>query len=136
MDESMMNVWIEQVLSLWKDTLPPKVVPLLILDSFCVHMMGGIVTKIQLLGIEVQCIPGGCTYLCQPINISVNKPIKIKVMEQWEDWVDMEGVQKCNKMKTPSHEDIANGLEKRTGCPIWKCARMHGEKGLRMETII
>ena len=39
MDESMMNVWIEHVLSLWKDTLPPNVNPPLILDSFCVHMM-------------------------------------------------------------------------------------------------
>ena len=108
MDESMMNVWIEQVLSPWKDTLPPNVVPLLILDSFCVHMMGGIVTKIQSLGIEVQHIPGGCTYLCQPIDIGVNKPIKIKVAEQWEDWVDTEGVKRGKEMKTPLREDIAN----------------------------
>ena len=92
MDESMMAVWIEQVLSPWKDTLPPNAVPLLILDSFHVHMMGRIVTKIQSLGIEVQHIPGGCTYLCQSIDVGVNKPIKNKVAEQWEDWVDMEGV--------------------------------------------
>ena len=103
-----MDIWIEQVLSPWKDTLPPNVVPLLILDSFCVHMMGGIVTKIQSLGIEVQHIPGGCTYLCQPIDIGVNKPIKIKVAEQWEDWVDTEGVRQGKEMKTPLREDIAN----------------------------
>jgi hypothetical protein len=108
MDESMMAVWIEQVLSPWKDTLPPNAVPLLILDSFRVHMMGRIVTKIQSLGIEVQHIPGGCTYLCQPIDVGVNKPIKNKVAEQWEDWVDMEGVQQGKEMKTPSREVIAN----------------------------
>ncbi len=71
-------------------------------------MMGSTVTKIQLLGIEVQHIPGGCTYLCQPIDIGVNKPIKIKVAEQWEDWVDTEGVKRGKEMKTPLHEDIAN----------------------------
>ncbi len=74
--------------------------------------MGGTVTKIQLLGIEVQHIPGGCTYLCQPVDISINKPIKIKVAEQWEDWVDMEGVQKGKKMNTPSCENIANWVGK------------------------
>ncbi len=38
--------------------------------------MGHTVTKIQSLGIEVQHIPGSCTYLCQPINNVVNKSIK------------------------------------------------------------
>ena len=103
-----MDVWIQNVLSEWKETLPPNAVPLLILDSFRVHMMGSIVNKIQSLGIEVQHIPGGCTYLCQPIDVGVNKPIKNKVAEQWEDWVDTEGVQKGEEMKTPSRELIAN----------------------------
>ena len=45
MDVSMMNLCIEQCLSPWKDMLPPQTVPLLILDSFRVHMMGSTVTK-------------------------------------------------------------------------------------------
>ena len=40
MDRFMMMVWIEKCLSPWKDTLPPDVIPLLTLNSFCVHMMG------------------------------------------------------------------------------------------------
>jgi hypothetical protein len=39
-------------------------------------MMGSIVNRIQALGIEVQHIPGGCTYLYQPVDVGVNKPIK------------------------------------------------------------
>ena len=46
--------------------------------------------------------------MCQPIDIGINKPIEIKVAEQWEDWVDTEGVKRGKEMKTPSHEDIAN----------------------------
>ena len=87
-----MLLWINQCLSPWKDTLPPHTVPLLILDSFHVHMMGLIVAKIQLLISEVQHIPGGCTYLCQPIDVAVNKPIKNAVAEHWEDWADTEGI--------------------------------------------
>ena len=50
--------WIEKCLLPWRDTLPPEAMPLLILDLFCVHMMGQMVEKIQRLGIEVQYIPG------------------------------------------------------------------------------
>ncbi|KAL7487871.1 hypothetical protein ACHAW6_013450 [Cyclotella cf. meneghiniana] len=85
MDESMMMKWIDKSLKPWKNTLPPTVVPLLILDSFCVHMMGPIVQTIHRLGIEVQYIPGGCTYLCQPINVGVNRPLKKAVKNLWED---------------------------------------------------
>ena len=31
---------------------------------------------IQALGIEVQHIPDGCTYLCQSVDVGVNKPIE------------------------------------------------------------
>ena len=107
MDESMMRLWIAKCLSPWKNTLPQNCVPLLILDSFRVHMMGPIVAEIQGLGIEVQYIPGGCTYLCQPIDVGVNRPIKHAMAEQWEDWIDSEGVQNGNVMATPPRELIA-----------------------------
>ena len=107
MDESMMRLWMEKCLLPWKNTLPQNCVPLLILDSFRVHMMGPIVTEIQGLGIEVQYIPGGCTYLCQPIDVGVNRPIKHAMAEQWEDWIDSEGVQNGNVMATPPRELIA-----------------------------
>ncbi len=71
-----MWLWLEKCLVPWKNTLPDDVTPLLILDSFRVDMMAPIVEKIQGLGIEVQHIPGGCTYLCQSIDVGVNRPLK------------------------------------------------------------
>ena len=47
-------------------------------------MMGSIVNRIQSLGIEVQHIPGGCTWLCQPVDVGINRPIKKEMTEQWE----------------------------------------------------
>ena len=76
MDKAMMMKWIDVCLKLWKNTLPPMVVPLLVLDSFRIHMMGPVVETIQRLGIEVQYIPGECTYLCQPIDVGVNRSLK------------------------------------------------------------
>jgi hypothetical protein len=43
MDEEMMNRWIDQVLVPWKMTKPPVVVPILVLDTYHIHMMGMIV---------------------------------------------------------------------------------------------
>ena len=46
MDEPLMMKWIEVCLTLWKNARPPTVAPLLILDSFCIHMMGPVVETI------------------------------------------------------------------------------------------
>ena len=87
MDEMMMHIWIDKVLIPRKQSKDPNVVPLSVLDSYRVHMMGTIVNRIQQLGIEVHHIPGGCTYLCQPVDVGANHPIKKTMMEQWEDWM-------------------------------------------------
>jgi hypothetical protein len=65
----------------------PGIVPLLILDAYRVHMMGNVVNRIQSLGIEVVHIPPGCTYLCQPVDVGVNKVIKSQMRNKWEDWM-------------------------------------------------
>jgi hypothetical protein len=39
------------------------------------------------MGIEVIHIPAGCTYLCQPIDIGIDKPIRKRLTKLWEDWM-------------------------------------------------
>lgn len=49
------------------------IVPVLFLVSYCVHMIEEIMTLIQVLGINVFHIPGGCTGLVtQPSDIGFN----------------------------------------------------------------
>lgn len=93
MDEQAMIKWIDLVLVPWKNAKPPGVVPTLILDAYRVHMMGNIVNQIQSLGIEVVHIPAGCTYLCQPVDVGINKTIKCGIRDKWEDWmIEGEGI--------------------------------------------
>jgi hypothetical protein len=87
MDKSLMNLRIDEILIPWKNTKDPIIVPLLILDAHCIHTMGSIVNRIQVLGIKVQHLHGGYTYLSQPVDIGVNKPIKKVMTIQWEDWM-------------------------------------------------
>jgi hypothetical protein len=37
--------------------------------------------------IEVIHIRAGCTYLCQPVDVGINKTIKNVMREKWEDWM-------------------------------------------------
>ena len=76
MDEEAMLVWIEQVLCPHIETALPGILLILFFDSYCCHMMASVVGKIQDLGVEVEHIPGGCTSICQPVDIGKNKPFK------------------------------------------------------------
>jgi hypothetical protein len=72
-----------------------------------------------MMGIEVLHIPAGCTYLCQPIDVGINKPIKCGLRGKWEDWmVDGEGIV-AGQAKEPSRKLIAEWLvEVYTNIPV------------------
>ena len=102
MDKNAKTKWIDLVLIQSKNTKPPGVVPMLILDACRIHMMGNIVNQIQSLGIEVIHIPAGCTYLCQPLDVGINKTIKSRMRDQWEDWmIEREGIVDGAAMEPP-----------------------------------
>jgi hypothetical protein len=83
MDEQVMLAWVEEVLAPYVATAPEDIIPLLILDSYQCHMMASVVYKIQKLGVEVKHIPGGCTSLCQPVDVGFNKPFKSCIRKMW-----------------------------------------------------
>jgi hypothetical protein len=82
MDERVMLAWVGEVIKPYVADAQEHVIPILILDSYRCHMMALVVTKIQEMGIEVKHIPGGCTSLCQPVDIGFNKPFKDRIRRQ------------------------------------------------------
>ncbi|KAI2512695.1 pogo transposable element with KRAB domain [Fragilaria crotonensis] len=105
MDEEAMIVWVEQVLRPHIETAPAGILPILFLDSYRCHMMASVVGMIQDLGVEVEHIPGGCTSLCQPVDIGVNKPFKNRIRQQWEEWMIAEGLAN-GTTSPPTRENI------------------------------
>ena len=57
-----------------------------------IRQMNLVVNVIQDLGVEVEHIPGGCTSLCQPVDIGINKPFKAFLHKAWEKWMINEGI--------------------------------------------
>jgi hypothetical protein len=92
MDEQVMLAWVEEVLAPYVATAPEDIIPLLVLESYWCHMMASVVYKTQELGVKVKHIPGGCTSLCQLVDIGFNKPFKSRVQKMWIMWMIAEGV--------------------------------------------
>ena len=106
MDESIMKAWIDRVLPPYVETAPPGIQPILFLDSYRCHMMASVVGAISDLGIQVEHIPGGCTGLCQPVDVGIGKPLKGRVRNLWEDWMVEQGGDTI-RFSAPSRERVA-----------------------------
>jgi hypothetical protein len=111
MDERVMLAWVDEVLKLCVADAPEHVIPILILSSYRCHMMASVVTKIQELGIEVKHIPGGCTFLCQPVDVGFNKPFKDCIRRQWVSWMIAEGVIH-GTTSPPMRRDVATWVDR------------------------
>jgi len=87
MDEAVMIAWVEGPLKTYVEQAPDHIVPILILDSYRCHMMSSVVHRIQEMGVEVIHIPGGCTSLCQPVDVGFNKSFKDRIRRLWTTWM-------------------------------------------------
>ena len=74
-----MALWVDMVLKPYPKTKPQCICPLLLLDSYQCHMMKLVTSQITALGIDILHVPPGCTPLCQPIDIGVCKPLKVRL---------------------------------------------------------
>ncbi len=110
MDEVVMIAWVNEVLAPYVATALDHVVPILILDMYRCHMMALVVQMIQELGVEVQHIPGGCTSLCQPVDVGFNKPFKDWMRWQWINWMIAEGVVH-GTTSLPTRLDVAKWVD-------------------------
>ncbi len=49
-------------------------------------------------------------YVCQPINVGVNEPLKRKMGDIWEDWVDTENMKDVAEILMPTCELVASWI--------------------------
>jgi len=86
MDESRMLQWIRKVWDLYTNGKPA----LLSLDTFSAHLTDTVKAEFEKFNTKLLIIPGGCTSILQPLDISINKPFKDYVRQLWCQYmVDM-----------------------------------------------
>lgn len=80
MNEQEMMYWIEKI---WTKRAPRFSNPrsLLVLDSFSAHIMDSVKRRFIEKSTNIAIIPGGLTSRLQPLDVSVNKSFKTKVID-------------------------------------------------------
>ena len=82
-----MRMWVREVLKPYVEDAPVHIQPLLLLDSYQCHTMASVTGDIEALGVQIEIIPGGCTGLCQPVDVGIGKPLKSRARHLWEEWM-------------------------------------------------
>ena len=90
--------------------------------------MASVVQRIQKQGIKVIHIPSGCTGLCQPLDVGINKPFKCGVRQRWEEWM-ISGIKRTGTVESPSRAEVQRGWQKsRWRCAASLCLKTHEKK--------
>lgn len=110
MNERVMLDWVDTPVLLRPCALnaPDGIQPLLILDWYHCHMLDSVKNAISAIGVQLQIIPGGCTCLCQPVDVRINKPLKHLMQEKWlnHHLITNRNQAVNSRVPTPSHEEM------------------------------
>ena len=101
MDEDGMGMWLNKIWSRRPGGLLRKP-SLLVWDQFRAHTTDTIKRKMKQLNTTIAVIPGGLTSQLQPLDVSLNKPFKSFMREEWGQW-----------LAAGNHEVTATGRIKR-----------------------
>ena len=86
MDESLILEWINEVWNKRPGALL-RSNSLLVWDQFRAHLCDQVKQKLHSIRSHQAVIPGGCTSILQPLDVSINKPFKSSIREQWNTWM-------------------------------------------------
>ena len=64
---------------------------IMIYNSFRDHLKESIKTKFKQHNFHLAIIPAGLTSVCQPLDVSINKPFKDNLRKEWHEWMSKDG---------------------------------------------
>ena len=106
MDEERMLEWINKV---WLPYVQGKPA-LLCLDTFTGHLTERVKAAFDECGTKLLVIPGGCTSILQPLDISINKPFKTYIRQSWCQYMIEESDKGVSKVQPPPKESLINWI--------------------------
>jgi len=104
-DEENLQDWVDGVLVPHLQQNANGAPVFLFLDHFAAHLTENFRNRMTALGVQLNHIPKGCTWLVQPIDVGIGKPFKERMRDRWWDWM-IEPTQADGAVPKPSREDI------------------------------
>ena len=91
MDEVLMQRWIKEIWMKYMkeihDGESTECESILCLDSFSAHTSEAVAAEFERQKVHTIVIPGGCTSVLQPLDVSLNKPLKSILHRHWQQYV-------------------------------------------------
>ena len=107
MDEPRTLMWIAKV---WKPYIAGRPA-LLTLDTFSAHLTEAVKDAFDQCKTTLVVIPGGCTPVLQPLDISLNKPLKGYIRHSWTQYMLTESEKGGAKIQPPSKSLILEWIK-------------------------
>ena len=80
---------------------------LLVLDSYPAHRTQEVSEALLERNVDVVYIPGGCTALAQPVDVSIAKPFKDAVRDTWATWMREDcPLTAAGNLRQPTRQDV------------------------------
>ena len=92
--------------------LLPDEKKLLILDKARIHETAEVRTSLQQKQTNLVHIPGGCTAICQPADVSWNRPFKSRLRKEYRAWRGLKKKTPKGNIAQPSRQDVINWISK------------------------
>jgi hypothetical protein len=85
---------------------------LMLLDQFRAHSTAPVMEKFRSLNVKPLLIPGGFTHCLQPLDVSINKPLKEAFKAEWSQWMIAEQpvITRGGNRQRPSYQKIVDML--------------------------
>jgi len=82
---------------------------LAVLDCYNAHRSAETRQLLEDMNIDVVYIPGGCTSIAQPMDVSVNRPFKANMRRQWTRWFETHDDRTpAGNLRQPSRQQVIN----------------------------
>ena len=107
MDEVRMLEWIKKV---WSPYISGKPA-LLALDTFSGHLTDKVRNAFSKCNTKLLVIPGGCTSVLQPLDLSINKPFKNHIRDMWCQYMVAEADKGVSKIKPPPKSNLLEWIK-------------------------
>ena len=118
MDEDLMVRWIKEI---WVPYITSKGErSILCLHA---HLTASVVAEYQKQQIHKAVIPGGCTSILKPLDVSLNKPFKALLRSQWQQYIleETEKVEQEEKLPAPTNQLMVDWIEYAWGVMSCTC---------------
>jgi DDE superfamily endonuclease len=101
MDEEQMLQWVKKV---WKPSVARFEISYLLLDCCTSHLTTSVKEAFDDCNTRLDFIPKGYTCKLQAMDVGINKPLKIYITRQFDEWLIV------NKNKKPKRQDAASWI--------------------------